>query len=45
MEVPCCAGLLHLAQEAVRRSQRRLPLSTVVISTGGELLRDVSSTG
>ncbi len=45
MEVPCCAGLVRLAQEAIRRSQRSLPLSTVVIGTGGELLRDASGVG
>jgi hypothetical protein len=45
MEVPCCAGLVQLAQEAIRRSRRSPPLSTVVISTGGEVLRDVSSAG
>ena len=45
MEVPCCAGLVRLAQEAIRRSERALPLSTVVVGTEGELLRDASTAG
>lgn len=36
MEVPCCRGLAMLAQEAVRRSGRDVPLEIAVIGINGE---------
>lgn len=38
MEVPCCAGLVRLAEEAVRRSGKQVPLHSVTIAVGGEVL-------
>ncbi len=35
MEVPCCRGLQMMAEEAVRRSGRNVPLETVVIGIDG----------
>lgn len=35
MEVPCCSGLTHMAQEAIRRSGQRIPLDEVVIGIRG----------
>ena len=40
MEVPCCGGLLALAQKAVAESGRKIPLKLVVIGTRGDVLRE-----
>lgn len=40
MEVPCCGGLLRLAQRAVAACRRRIPVKVVVVGTRGELLRE-----
>lgn len=40
MQVPCCGGLLRLAQEATRRATRKVPIKCVVISLQGEVLRE-----
>ena len=37
MEVPCCGGLQRAAEEALRRSGKKLPLDVVTISTSGEI--------
>jgi len=36
MEVPCCRGLTMLAQEAIKRSGREVPLEIAVIGIDGE---------
>lgn len=38
MEVPCCTGLVRIAQTAIRASGKSIPLHDVVISTRGEVL-------
>jgi hypothetical protein len=38
MEVPCCGGLARLAEEAVRRAQREVPVEVRVVGTGGQVL-------
>jgi len=38
MEVPCCGGLLALAQQAVARAQRKVPIKCTVVSLRGEVL-------
>ena len=38
MEVPCCYGLVHIAQEAIKRSGKNIPLKTVNIGIKGEVL-------
>jgi NAD-dependent dihydropyrimidine dehydrogenase PreA subunit len=38
MEVPCCGGLVRLAEEAVRRAKRRIPVDFLVVGTGGQIL-------
>jgi ferredoxin len=40
MQVPCCQGLLRLAQTAVSQAQRKVPIKCVVVSLQGEVLRD-----
>ncbi len=39
MEVPCCGGLVRLAQEALARSARFVPLAVAVIAVNGGVLR------
>ena len=39
MEVPCCYGLIHIAQEALNRSGKDIPLERVKIGIKGEILK------
>jgi len=39
MEVPCCSGLLHIAQKAQQKAKRKIPIKCVVISIRGEILQ------
>lgn len=38
MEVPCCGGLTHLAQQAVVNSGKNIPVKEVVIGVRGDIL-------
>jgi ferredoxin len=40
MEVPCCGGLLRVAQEAVARAGRKVPVKALVVGLDGELRRE-----
>lgn len=40
MEVPCCGGLLQLANKAVAESGRKIPLKLIVIGTRGDVLKE-----
>ena len=40
MEVPCCAGLLHMAKQAIGSSGRDIPLEGVTIGIKGDLKPD-----
>lgn len=40
MQVPCCMGLLRLAQEALAQAARKVPLKHVVIALNGEVLSE-----
>lgn len=40
MEVPCCGGLLRLAQKAVAEAGRKIPVKLVVIGTRGDILKE-----
>lgn len=35
MEVPCCAGLVHLARQAVEQAERKVPVKQVVVGLEG----------
>lgn len=39
MEVPCCSGLMYIAQQAIAASGKDIPLREVVIGVRGEILR------
>src|SRR3989344_2442509 len=38
MQVPCCAGLVATAQEALRSARRKIPIKSIVLSLGGDVL-------
>jgi hypothetical protein len=40
MQVPCCMGLLNLAQQAVQSSKRTVPVKSIVVSLQGEILSE-----
>jgi ferredoxin len=40
MEVPCCAGLLRLAQEAAAQASRKIPIKSVVVGIEGDILSE-----
>jgi hypothetical protein len=40
MEVPCCGGLLRLAQLARARAVRQVPIQTLVVGIRGDVVRD-----
>jgi hypothetical protein len=40
MQVPCCMGLLGLAQQAVQASERKVPVKYLVVGLEGEILRE-----
>ena len=40
MEVPCCRGLVQIARQAREKARRHIPVKTVVLSAGGEVIDD-----
>ena len=40
MEVPCCGGLLHIAEEAARKAERKIPVKSVVVGINGNILSE-----
>jgi ribosomal protein L16/L10AE len=38
MEVPCCGGLLQVAQAAVNKAERKVPVKRMVVGIQGEIL-------
>jgi NAD-dependent dihydropyrimidine dehydrogenase PreA subunit len=45
MEVPCCGGLVRLAEDALRSAGRRIPTEAVVVGTQGHTLGQYRITG
>jgi hypothetical protein len=41
MQVPCCRGLLMLAQQAIEQAQRKVPIKAIVVSLQGEILSEM----
>lgn len=40
MQVPCCGGLLQMAQIAVNQSERKIPVKSVIVGVEGEILKE-----
>ena len=40
MQVPCCTGLLNLAQQAAEAATRKVPIKYVVVGVQGEILQE-----
>jgi ferredoxin len=40
MQVPCCGGLLQLAQTAIQNASRKVPVKAVVVGIQGEILKE-----
>ena len=40
MEVPCCGGLIQMANLAKEHAERNIPIKAVVLSTRGEILKE-----
>ncbi len=40
MQVPCCTGLLNLAQQAAEGASRKVPIKYVVVGVQGEILQE-----
>lgn len=40
MEVPCCGGLLKLAQQAAAGARRKIPVKLIIVGVNGEIRRE-----
>ena len=40
MEVPCCQGLLALAQQAMSQATRKIPIKSIVVGIKGTIIRE-----
>ncbi len=40
MEVPCCGGLMQMAQLALQQSGRKIPLKKIIVSIQGEVMSE-----
>lgn len=40
MQVPCCMGLLNLAQQAAQTAERKIPLKFVIVGVKGDILQE-----
>ena len=40
MQVPCCNGLVALADQAAQKAQRKVPIKMTVVSLQGEILEE-----
>lgn len=40
MQVPCCMGLLNLAQQASQAAKRKVPIKNIVVGIQGEILQE-----
>jgi len=38
MQVPCCSGLLRIAQTALQRTKRKIPIKCIIIGIEGEVM-------
>ena len=42
MQVPCCAGLLNLAKQALEKAERKIPLDYTIVGVQGDILEQNS---
>jgi hypothetical protein len=40
MEVPCCGGLLKIAQMAMQKAERKIPLKLMIVGVRGDIISD-----
>lgn len=40
MQVPCCSGLLRIAEQAAKSASRKVPIKYIVMSLQGEVLQE-----
>jgi len=40
MQIPCCGGLLGLAQEAAKRANRKVPIKYIIVSVEGIIFKE-----
>jgi hypothetical protein len=40
MEVPCCGGLLQLAQQAAANAKRKMPIKNIIIGIKGNIIKE-----
>jgi hypothetical protein len=40
MQVPCCAGLVAMAQQALQSAKRKIPIKSIVIGLQGDVLSE-----
>lgn len=40
MQVPCCAGLVAMAQEALQSSKRKIPIKSIVLTLQGDVMSE-----
>ena len=40
MQVPCCSGLLNLAQKAAQMASRKIPIKVIVVGMQGQILKE-----
>ncbi len=40
MQVPCCAGLVSIAKQALQQAKRKIPLKSIVVSLQGDILQE-----
>ena len=40
MEVPCCGGLVHIAEKAREQAQRHIPIKVIILSVQGKIMSE-----
>jgi len=40
MQVPCCGGLVAMAQQALQQAKRKIPVKSIVVSLQGDILSE-----